>query len=436
MAAVNRTNESCGLGAGTTRPSAPAAPDGRARYPGGVIELDLTGVAHGGEAVGRLEGKACFVGGAMPGERVRGEIVKDGGAWARVELREVVTASPQRVEPPCPLFGACGGCQWQFADYPAQLEWKRQIVAGQLAHLGRVEDPPVRDTVAVGAPFRYRNRVDFQVAEGRPAFSRRRSHLLQPIDDCLLLHPALGDLVSRLGDLGGAAALTLRVATATGDLLAVVDGPVPSQATGWECGVVQKGRGRLVPAVGPGWIVETVAGVALRITGDAFFQNNTAGAETLVRLVEEALSPRPGETLLDAYAGGGLFGLTAGRATAGVIAVESDPIAVDDLRHNAASAPVPVRVVEGAVEAALPCLEARWELAVADPPRTGLGEAGVGAVVAGRPRAVAYVSCDPASLARDARTLAAAGYGLAWAAPVDLFPQTFHVETIAAFTAR
>jgi 23S rRNA (uracil1939-C5)-methyltransferase len=372
----------------------------------------------------------------MPGERVRGEIVKDGGAWARVELREVVTASPQRVEPPCPLFGACGGCQWQFADYPAQLEWKRQIVAGQLAHLGRVEDPPVRDTVAVGAPFRYRNRVDFQVAEGRPAFSRRRSHLLQPIDDCLLLHPALGDLVSRLGDLGGAAALTLRVATATGDLLAVVDGPVPSQATGWECGVVQKGRGRLVPAVGPGWIVETVAGVALRITGDAFFQNNTAGAETLVRLVEEALSPRPGETLLDAYAGGGIFGLTAGRATAGVIAVESDPIAVDDLRHNAAAAPVPVRVVEGAVEAALPCLEARWELAVADPPRTGLGEAGVGAVVAGRPRAVAYVSCDPASLARDARTLAAAGYGLAWAAPVDLFPQTFHVETIAAFTAR
>jgi 23S rRNA (uracil1939-C5)-methyltransferase len=401
-----------------------------------VIELELTDVAHGGEAVGRLDGKAYFVDGAMPGERVRGVVVKDAGSWARVELGEVVTASPHRVDPPCPLFGACGGCQWQFADYPAQLEWKRGILAGQLAHLGRVEAPPVRDTVVAGAPFRYRNRVDFQIASGRPALSRRRSHLLQPIDDCLLLHPALTDLVSRLGDLGEATALTLRVAPATGACLAVIDGPVPSQAPDWGCGVVQRHRGQLTPMVGSGSIVETVAGVAFRITGDAFFQTHIAGAAALVGLVAEALSPRPEETLLDGYAGGGLFGLTVGRAAAAVIAVESSSIAVDDLGHNAASAPVPVRVVEGNVEAALPYLETRWDLAVVDPPRTGLGEGGVRAVVAGRPRAVAYVSCDPASLARDTRTFVEAGYRLDWAAPVDLFPQTFHVETVAAFTAQ
>ena len=401
-----------------------------------MIEFEATDVAHGGEAVGRLDGKAYFVDGALPGERVRGVVTKDARSWARVELREVVTASPHRVEPPCPVFGACGGCQWQFADYPTQLEGKRSILAGQLAHLGRVEDPPVRDTVAVGPPFRYRNRVDFQVASGRPAFSRRHSHLLEPIDECLLLHPALGDLVSRLGDLGEAQALTLRVATATGALLAVVDGPVPSQAPGWGCRVMQRHRGRLTPLVGSGWIVETVAGVEFRITGDAFFQNHTAGADALVRLVGEALSPRPEETLLDAYAGGGLFGLTVGRGAAAVLAVESAPVAVEDLRHNAASAPMPVRVVEGVVEAALPHLEARWDLVVADPPRTGLGESGVRAVVAGRPRALAYVSCDPASLARDTRTLTGAGYHLDWAAPVDLFPQTFHVETVAAFSAR
>jgi len=401
-----------------------------------VIELDLTGVAHGGEAVGRLDGKACFVDGAMPGERVRGEIVRDGGTWARVELREVLTASPYRVEPPCPLFGACGGCQWQFADYPTQLEWKRSILAGQLAHLGRVDQPPVRDTVAPGAPFGYRNRVDFQVASGRPAFSRRRSHRLQPIDECLLLHPALADLVSRLGDLGEASALALRVATATGALLAVVDGPVPAQASEWGAGVVQRHKGGLTPLVGSGCLVETVAGVALRVTGDAFFQNHTAGAEALVGLVDEALAPRPGETLLDAYAGGGLFGLTVGRGTAAVVAVESDPVAADDLRHNAASAPMPVRVVEGAVETALPHLETSWDLAVADPPRNGLGQSGVQAVAAGRPRAIAYVSCDPASLARDTRMLVDAGYRLDWVAPVDLFPQTFHVEAVAAFSAR
>ena len=391
-------------------------------------------MAHGGEAVGRLEGKACFVDGAMPGELVRGEITKDHGSWARMELREVVRPSPQRVEPPCPFFGACGGCQWQFADYPAQLAWKRGILAGQLAHLGRVADPPVGDTVAAGEPFRYRNRVDFQVAEGRPAFSRRRSRRLQPIDDCLLLHPALADLVARLGDLGEAGALTLRVATTTGALLAVIDGPVPLQASDWGCGVVQRHRHQLTPLTGPGSIVETVAGVPLCITGDAFFQNNTAGAEALVALVAEALSPRAGETLLDAYAGGGLFGLTVGRETARVIAVESGVVAADDLRHNAAAASVPVRVVEGAVEAVLPHLDTRWDLAVVDPPRTGLGARGVEAVVAGRPRAIAYVSCDPASLARDTRLLADAGYRLDRAVPVDLFPQTFHVETVAAFT--
>jgi 23S rRNA (uracil1939-C5)-methyltransferase len=401
-----------------------------------VIELELTDVAHGGEAVGRLDGKACFVEGAMPGERVRGEVIKDAGSWARVELREVVKASPHRVEPPCPLFGVCGGCQWQFADYPTQVEWKQSILAGQLAHLGRLADPPVRNTVVAGAPFGYRNRVDFQVVDGRPAFSRRHSHLLQPVDDCLLLHPALADGVPRLGDLGTMATLTLRVATATGECLAVIDGPVPSQSSGWGWGVVQRDGHRLTPVVGSGAIVETVAGVRLRISGDAFFQNNTAGAEALVGLVAEALSPRPGEIMLDAYAGGGLFALSVGRAAGQVVAVESDLVAADDLRSNAGHAPGPIRVVEGTVESALPHLETRWDLAVVDPPRTGLRAGGVQAVVAGRPRAIAYVSCDPASLARDTRLLDEVGYRLDWAAPVDLFPQTFHVETVAAFTAR
>jgi 23S rRNA (uracil1939-C5)-methyltransferase len=400
-----------------------------------VIELEVTAVAHGGEAVGRLEGKVCFVDGALPGERVRGEVARDAGTWARVDLRAVLVPSPQRVEPPCPLFGACGGCQWQYAAYPAQLEWKRAILAGQLAHLGRMPDPPVRETRAPGEPFGYRNRVDFQVASGRPAFSRRRSHLLQAVDRCLLLPPALGGLLGRLGDLGEAKALTLRTAAATGDVLAVIEGPVPAGAREWGCGVVQRRPGGLTPVVGPGSLVETVAGIPFRITGDAFFQTHTPGAAALVGLVEEALAPQLGETLLDAYAGSGLFGLTVGRATAEVIAVESSPVAAADLRHNAAGAPMPVKPVEGTVEDALPLLGLRWDLVVADPPRRGLGEGGVRAVLAGRPRALAYVSCDPASLARDARLLRDAGYRLEWAQPVDLFPQTFHIETVAAFRA-
>ena len=401
-----------------------------------MIELRPTDVAHGGEGVARVDGKAHFVDGAMPGERVLGEVVKDGGAWARVELRRILEPSPQRIDPPCPHFGVCGGCQWQYADYPAQLAWKRSILAGQLAHLGKIADPPVPETVPVGPPFGYRNRADFRVVEGRPAFSRRRSHDLEPIDQCLLLHPALADLFSRLVDLGEATAITLRVAATTGATLAVVIGPVPEGATDWGCAVSQRRRSRLTPVIGDGTITETVSGVGFQITGDAFFQNNTPGAEVLVDLVRQALVPRIGDTVLDAYAGGGLFGLTVGRGSAGVIAVESDPLAVSDLRHNAATAGATVRIVEGAVEDAVPLLGGRWDLAVVDPPRAGLGLDGVAAIVRGRPRAIAYVSCDPASLGRDSRYLAEAGYRLEWATPVDLFPQTYHLESVAAFTAR
>ncbi|MBI5157614.1 MAG: class I SAM-dependent RNA methyltransferase [Acidimicrobiia bacterium] len=400
-----------------------------------MIELHPTDVAHGGEAVARVEGKAHFVEGAMPGERVLGEVIKDGGSWARVELHRIVERSPHRIEPPCAHFGVCGGCQWQFAEYPIQLEWKRTILAGQLAHLGKIVEPPVRDTVMVGAPFGYRNRADFRVAGGGPAFHRRRSHDLEPIDECLLLHPSLAELYARLGDLGDATAVTLRIAVTTGARLAVVEGQVPATATDWGCSVSYRRRGRLSAVIGDGTITETVAGATFRITGDAFFQNNTAGAEMLVALVREALVPRIGDTLLDAYAGGGLFGITVGRDLAAVIAVESDPLAVSDLRHNAATAGLAVRIIEGAVEQAVPLIGGRWDLAVVDPPRDGLGVKGVEAVAAGRPRTIAYVSCDPASLARDARYLGERGYRLLWAAPVDLFPQTFHIETVAAFSA-
>lgn len=400
-----------------------------------MIELHPTDIANGGEAVARIEGKAHFVDGAMPGERVLGEVVKDGGSWARVELRRILEPSPQRIDPPCPHFAACGGCQWQFADYPTQLVWKQRILAGQLAHLGKIADPPVRDTVAVGPPFGYRNRADFRVAAGRPAFSRRRSHDLEPIDACLLLHPGLADVVNRLDDLGSATGLTLRIATTTGHVLAVAEGALPPSAEEWGCDVSRRHDGRLRAVIGSGSIVETVAGVAFRITGDAFFQNNTPGAEILVDLVREALVPRVGDTLLDAYAGGGLFGLTVGQGVAGVVAVESDPLAVRDLLFNTASAGADHLIIEGTVEEAAPEIDDPWDLAVVDPPRDGLGLKGVAAITMGRPRAIAYVSCDPASLARDSRYLADSGYRLEWAAPVDMFPQTFHIETVAAFSA-
>ena len=399
-----------------------------------MIELSPTAMAHLGEAVARVDGKAHFVAGAMPGEVVRGNVILDKGAWARVELTSLEKASPERVDPPCPHFSSCGGCQWQFAEYEAQLRWKAEVVAGQLEHLGRIEAPLVRPTASARSPYHYRNRMDFGVAAGRPALHRARSKELVPLDECLLLLPGLADLFSGLGDLGAARRLTMRMSATTGERLVLVEGPVPTGLDAVD-GLIRHGRRGARVVKGKGWIEEQVGDHRFRISASSFFQSNTAAAELLVDLVAEAVEAREGETLLDAYAGGGLFGVSLAPPGGRVVAVEASTTSVRDLRRNLSAAGVDgARVVKGRVEDVVPELDEYWQVAVVDPPRPGLGRNAVAAVTAAGPRVVGYVSCDPAGLARDATYLRQAGYELDWAAPVDLFPQTFHIETVARFS--
>ena len=399
------------------------------------VDLDVHDMAHGGEGVGRYEGKAVFVAGAIPGERVRVSITAEKSSWARARLEEVVTPAPARVTPPCPHFVECGGCQWQHMAYDEQLKWKSSIVAGQLRHLGGVSDPEIGPIVASSNPYGYRNRMTFHVENGSPGLYRHRSRRLVPISACLLLVPGLAELYDRLGDLSGVHEMTLRIGVASGEGMVLIRGRIPEQAAGWAASVVRLAGRRFEPEIGPPYVHEEVAGVRFRITGPAFFQVNTVGAESLVELVRDALQPSGSDTLLDAYAGVGLFAATVGKAAGRVIAVESSGVALADLRHNLNEAGVADhQVVRGRFEEVAPATS--WSLAVCDPPRTGLAEPGVSAVVAGGPRRSAYVSCDPASLARDTRLLDSAGYRLVRATPVDLFPQTFHVETVAEFELR
>jgi 23S rRNA (uracil1939-C5)-methyltransferase len=399
-----------------------------------MVEMVPTDIAHGGEAVARVDGKAHFVAGAIPGETIEAEIVEDRARWARARLVDVLAPSEHRIDPPCPAFGICGGCTWQFAEYALQLEWKHSTVAGQLAHLGGLVDPPVRPTVASGAPYGYRNRMDFAVLAGRPALHRSRSDDLVALDACLLLHPELAELYAGLGDLTGMRRLTLRVGTRTGDRMAIVDGKVPSQAASWPADVVQRRGGSYRTIRGRRWIEEEVAGTRFRIPAGAFFQVNTPAAGHLVDLVGEALAVRSSDVLLDGYAGVGLFAGTIGPSAARVLAVDSGGAATSACRENLDRImPGRFAVTTGRFERVAGSIGERWHVAVVDPPRAGLGSEGVAAVIRPGPRSVAYVSCDPAALARDARILRDNGYRLDWAAPVDMFPQTFHVETVARF---
>ncbi|MDH3247763.1 MAG: class I SAM-dependent RNA methyltransferase [Acidimicrobiia bacterium] len=383
------------------------------------LTLRIDAMANGGDGIARRDGKAVFVPGAIPGDVAEIEIVQTKKRFERGRLVEITEASPNRVEPPCRFFGACGGCSWQHADYGAQLEWKAATVSGQLRHLGGIDEVDVRPIIAPGEPYHYRNRIDLHTDRGRPALVRGGSNELVPIDMCLLADESLVELFGRLGDLRGVDRLSLRTGVNTGETVVILDGELPLSSDEWG-----------VPFGGDDIVFhEIVANHVFQVTGTAFFQNNTAGAEALVELVGEAATVEAGDRVLDAYAGGGLFTATVAGAADEVVAIEADPLALEDLLAN-----TDVEVIEADVALGLTELPADWDVVIVDPPRIGLGPDVTGLLAELRPGVIASVSCDTASFARDASALIGAGYVLEWVQPVDMFPQTPHIETVARFT--
>jgi 23S rRNA (uracil1939-C5)-methyltransferase len=405
-----------------------------------AIELRLTAMAHGGSALGRHQGQVIFVPYAIPGETVRVEIVESHRRWARARLLEVLEPSAHRVEPPCPYFGPgrCGGCQFQHIDYEAQAEFKREVIQDQLQRLGGFQAANVVDIVGAAEPWSYRNHVQFGLTpEGDLGFLAAESHDIVPVKECLIIDPLLDDLWAALDmQWPQLYRLSLRCGSATGDLLAIfeldhyedfdidVDFPV-------SC-VLLLADGEVVVLMGEPYLVEHVAGRDYRVSAGSFFQVNTAGAEALVALAAGYLAPGGSETLLDLYSGVGLFGLALAGEVARVVGIEADPSAAVDYGHNARGLDH-VELIQADVETALAGVEEPVDLVILDPPRSGAGGQVMGHIARLAPGRIVYVSCDPATLARDARHLAEAGYQLQEVQPVDLFPQTYHIESVACF---
>lgn len=394
-------------------------------------EVFIESMAHGGQGVTRMDGKVHFIPDALPGSTVVIEVIEDHPSWSRARVSEVVVPGPYSAAPVCRHAGECGGCQWQHAQLDAQRDWKRRIVIEQLERIGRLPDPPVNLTKATGDPYGYRNRMDYVVhPAGGLALHRRGSDELVGLEECPVIHPSLRPMLE-VSDFVGLGQVTLRTGVYTGDRLVVIDGDLPSDAPRWGVPVCRVERHRVVPLLGDPWVHEVVAGIRFRITGSAFFQNNTKGAGVLAEVVAAATG-RDG-TLVDLYAGGGLFSCTVGRRFDRVVAVESSPLAVGDLLHNSNGLDH-VEVHSMDVEKAGGVLARhRDSTVIADPPRIGLGKRGVASILGAHPRRIILVSCDPASLGRDARLLVDGGYRLVEATPLDMFPQTFHVEVVSRF---
>ena len=395
-----------------------------------VLELETASMAAGGEAVARDDGRVVFVRGALPGERVRARLVEERRSFARADLVEVVRASPDRRNPPCPhVADGCGGCDWQHADPAAQVELRRTIVRDALTRIGRLVDP----VVEVGPPLPsegYRTTVRCTVVGGRAGYRRRASHEGLAVDRCLVAHPLVDELIVE-GRFGSAAEVTLRAGAATGERL-VLAHPT-AQGVVVPPGVIVVGADELA-AGRQAWFHEVVAGRTWRVSASSFFQASPAGAEGLVAAVGDLVAAHAPEarSLVDLCAGVGLFAGTVG-AGRSVEAVERHGPAVADLQANLAD---DATVVGGSFESWSPSPgrgRRPFDVVVADPARRGLAKAGVAAVARAGAGLVVLVSCDPAALGRDAGLLLDAGYSHIGSRLVDLFPNTSHVETVSGF---
>jgi 23S rRNA (uracil1939-C5)-methyltransferase len=420
-----------------------------------TINVQLDKLTYGGDAMGRLpDGRAVFVPFGLPGERVRVQLTEEKKNFARGKLVEVIEVSPDRVTPKCihffsllPILGeepgmrvACGGCHYQNLSYENQLIAKPEMLRDQLTRIGKIENPPVQPMVASPSEWNYRNHVQFHLTEdGKIGFVNATGNAVIPISECHLPEPSINSFWPQLEfdpnmDI---ARISLR-AGADGDLMLIIDSDspeTPELEIEADISVVHLFEEHPVVIAGGDHLFIRVLGRDFRVSAGSFFQVNTPMAEKMVEHLLAALPVSNSDTLLDLYCGVGLFSAFFASRAGRVIGVESSASACEDFVVNLDEFEN-VELYEGAADDILPGLETQignLRYTIVDPPRAGLDPRVMDALQALGPRVIAYVSCDPSTLARDAKRLILGGYRLVRVTPFDLFPQTYHIESISIF---
>jgi len=382
------------------------------------VQVELTDIAFQGAAIGRANDQVVFAAYGIPGETVTVEVERERRDYLQGRVLAVVKPSPARVEPPCPYFGECGGCQWQHIDYQQQVQFKRHIVREQLRRIGKFDDPPVSPTISSPDPYGYRNQARLTVGpDGQLGFVSRpgRARRFLRIDRCLIMHPAINAVLAKLqGRARVKHQVVIRWGVNTGQLL------------------VQPELSRQLPDVPSGqpFYEEELLGRRFRISASSFFQTHTKQAERLVELVRERIQPTGQEVVVDAYAGVGTFAVLLAPEVRRVVAIEESSSAVEDAQYNLQGIDN-VEYIRAKVEDVLGDLAMIPDVVILDPPRVGCHPDALQAVLRLKPRRLVYVSCDPSTLARDVRVLCDGGYRLRDVTPVDMFPQTYHIESVS-----
>lgn len=390
------------------------------------VEVQIEKLVYGGDGLARLDGQILLVPFVLPGERVTvtTELAKAG--LLRGTLLNVIEAAPQRITPRCEYFANCGGCHYQHADYALQLEQRKSILRETLQRLGGIKyDDEI--PVLSAEPWHYRNRIQLHFSDRKMGFHQAASHALCAVNHCEISSPALNDAIAKLQ-----AAIrqpqwpqflrSVELFTNESELqMTVVDSVRPVAARFFEwCA-------SFLDSFAPGPIEYSAAGHTFRISRGSFFQVNRFLIDDLV---SEVLNEASGNFAVDLYAGAGLFSLPLSRRFARVDAIERSGPAFRDLEWNASRSSANIRPLRAHAEEFLGSVNDTPDLILADPPRAGLGADVTRELLRIRAPHLVVVSCDPATLARDLRKLLAA-YRIARVTLVDLFPQTYHLETVA-----
>lgn len=431
-----------------------------------AIENPITaieGYSHAGEGVGRFEGKPVFIPLAARGETVRFEITEEKKDLLRGKLLEIIEPSPWRTAPPCPAYHSCGGCHLLHLDYEEQLYFKEQRVISALTRIGGLSKITVSPILRMDNPWRYRHTARFHIkhsSEGLEiGYYQLKSHILEEIKDCPLLPEDFFHLRNAVADFLGklkgirhipASQVVLRKGWETGDLLVqllsedfpggldresisalAIDFP---NLKGLVISLTDRPEIPEMILFGHSYYTDVISGVRFRIPAGAFFQNNPIQTDALVRTVSSFIEPHPHETVLDLYCGVGLFAHTLAPLVNRVYGIEENKEAVTAAEENAEiNGNKNTEFMEGKVEKILPSLakkDIKPDAVILDPPRSGSTPQALREICGTSPKKIIYVSCDPATLARDVAILVREGYEVEKVQPIDMFPHTYHVECV------
>jgi 23S rRNA (uracil1939-C5)-methyltransferase len=451
---------------------------------GQTVEVEITGLNHEGAGVGRVDGYTLFVQGALAGERVRARVEHVKKSYGFAALLDVIEASPHRAQPPCPVFDRCGGCSLQHLAYEEQLRHKQQIVKDNLRRIGGfpVEGEGavvVHPTIGMSDPWRYRNKAQVPIGEENGAlvggFYAERSHEIVDMDECLIQHPANDEAVAavkriaaRLGippydevrHTGLLRHVVAKVGARTGEVMVVLvttEDFIPQREMLIESIRAQvPGVTSIVQNVNPEktnvifgkktvtlWgsdvIYDYIGPIKFAISARSFYQVNPVQTEVLYNKTLEYAGATGTETVIDAYCGIGTISLFLAQKSRHVYGVEIVPEAIADANRNAELNGIAnVTFETGPAEVVIPAWKdqgIRPDVIVVDPPRKGCDEALLTTILQMKPQRVVYVSCNPSTLARDLKVLAEL-YEVKEVQPVDMFPHTGHVESVALLVRR